>query len=158
MAGTNSSRRKFLRGLGLVGGLFTFGIAGAHHTDTHFEDESEYKIVYQLNKADEDYIGGILFSVGEMIRKYGDNVEVVVAVFGPGLHLLLKKPQRPIPPIYQERVNSLSAYGVSFHACGNTMKSLKVEEKDLLDVAKPVPIGVDDIMQLQMKGFTYISW
>ena len=158
MAEANKSRRMFLQSLGALGGLIATSASVAHHTETHFEDESEYKVVYQLNKADEDYIGGILFSVGEMIRKYGDNVEVVVAVFGPGLHLLLKEPQRPVPELYQERVKSLTAYGVSFHACGNTMKSLKVEEKDLLEVAKPVPIGVDDIMQLQMKGFTYISW
>ena len=31
-------------------------------------------------------------------------------------------------------------------------------EEDLLDFAKVVPIGVDDIMQLQERGFAYMSW
>ena len=69
-----------------AGGLFALNQARAHHTDTHFEDASDHKIVYQCNKADDDYIRGILFSVGELIRKHGDNVEIVVACFGPGIH------------------------------------------------------------------------
>jgi len=134
------------------------GQLSAHHTETHFEDKSEHKIVYQLNKADPEYMAHILFSAGEMIRKYGDNVEVVVAVFGPGIHLLGKRPERPIPHEIQQRASSLAAYGVAFHACGNTLKAVKWTEKDLVDYAKLVPIGVDDIMQLQEKGFSYISW
>ena len=150
--------RRFFQRLTLFVGLAATGMVSAHHTDTHFEDESAHKIVYQLNKADPDYIAAILFSVGEMIRKYGDDVEAVVAVFGPGIHLLGKQPKRPIPLELRQRAASLSAYGVSFHACGNTMKSLSWTDKDLVDFAEVVPVGVDDIMQLQEKGFTYISW
>lgn len=140
---------------------FTFAVAGqatAHHTETHFEEESAHHIVYQLNKADPKYISHILFSVGELLRKYGDDVEIVVAVFAEGIHLLGKHPRRAIPRDLQQKAASLAAYGVSFHACGNTMKSLRWTEKDLLDFAKPVPIGVEDIMLLQEKGFSYISW
>jgi len=140
---------------------FTFAVVGqatAHHTETHFEEESAHHIVYQLNKADPKYISHILFSVGELLRKYGDDVEIVVAVFAEGIHLLGKHPRRAIPRDLQQKAASLAAYGVSFHACGNTMKSLRWTEKDLLDFAKPVPIGVEDIMLLQEKGFSYISW
>ena len=130
----------------------------AHHTDTHWDERSTHQIVYQCNKADADYLSHILFSVGELIRKYEDDVEVVVACFGPGLHLLAKNPTRPIPEELQQRAASLSAYGVSFHACNNTMKSLKWTDQDLLEFAEVVPIGVDDIMLLQEKGFSYFSW
>ena len=130
----------------------------AHHTDTHFEDESTHKIVYQCNKADNDYLTSILFSVGELIRKYGDDVEIIVACFGPGIHLLAQIPERPISQLLQQRVSSLSAYGVAFHACGDTMESLNWDKNDLVDFAKVVPIGIDDIMQLQEKGFAYIAW
>jgi intracellular sulfur oxidation DsrE/DsrF family protein len=130
----------------------------AHHTDTHFEDDSKHHIVYQLNKADTKYISHILFSVGEMLRKYGDDVEIVVAVFAEGIHLLGRHPRRAIPHNLQQKAASLAAYGVAFHACGNTMKSLRWTEKDLFDFAKVVPIGVEDIMLLQEKGFSYISW
>ena len=154
----NRKRRAILKSLGLLGGLFTLRQAQAHHTETHFEDDSKHHIVYQCNQADPEYLGHILFSVGEMLRKYGDDVEIVVAAFGPGLHLLGKQPRRPIPPDLQQRAASQADYGVAFHACGNTMKALSWEKKDLLDFAKVVPIGVDDIMQLQEKGFAYMSW
>ena len=151
-------RRTILKSVGLLGGLFAIRQAQAHHTETHLEDDSKHHIVYQCNKADPDYLGHILFSVGELLRKYGDDVQIVVAAFGPGLHLLGKNPKRPIPPELQQRAGSQADYGVAFHACGNTMKSLNWKEEDLLGFAKVVPIGVDDIMQLQEKGFTYMSW
>ncbi|WP_456377722.1 DsrE family protein [Thiolapillus sp.] len=154
----SSSRRRFMQWLVAASGASLLGTASAHHTDSHFEDDAKHHIVYQLNKADPKYIGSILFSAGEMIRKYGDDVEVVIAVFGEGIHLLGKRPQRPISQELQQKASSLAAYGVAFHACGNTLKSLRWTKSDLLDFSKEVPIGIDDIMQLQERGFTYISW
>jgi len=152
------SRRTILKSLALLGGAVAVPTARAHHTESHFDDASTHRIVYQCNKADPEYLEHILFSVGELMRKYGDDVEIVVAAFGPGIHLLGKHPLRPIPPTLQQRASSLAAYGVAFHACGNTMKAVHWTEKDLLDFAKIVPIGVDDIMLLQEQGFAYMSW
>jgi intracellular sulfur oxidation DsrE/DsrF family protein len=152
------ARRMTLILIGLLAGIFASQPATAHHTESHFEDSSAHTIVYQLNKADPDYLQHVLFSAGELLRKYGDDVEIVIAAFGPGLHLIGKNPGRPIAAGLQQRASSLAAYGVAFHACGNTMKSLGWTEKDLLPFAKIVPIGVDDVMQLQEKGFSYISW
>ncbi len=158
MKTSRRARRRFLQYLTTAAGAAVFGRAAAHHTDTHFEDDSKHHIVYQLNKADPTYISHILFSAGEMLRKYGDDVEIVIAVFAEGIHLLGRRPLRPIPLDLQQKAASLAAYGVAFHACNNTMKALRWTEKDMVDYAKIVPIGVDDIMQLQEKGFSYISW
>jgi len=136
-----SKRRQFLSMLGL-------GSIG---------DKALHKLVYQCNRADHDYIEHVLFSCGEMLRKYGDDIELVVAAFGPGLNLLGKRPKRSIAAIHQQRVASLADYGVRFQACGNTMKSMNWLEKDLLEQAQIVPIGVDGIMKLQEQGFSYIS-
>ena len=155
----SSPRRSLLlKATGLLGGLFAAGTARAHHTETHFDDASAHRIVYQCNKAERDYMEHVLFSVGELLRKYGDDVEIVVSAFGPGIHLIGRRPHRPVPPELQQRAASLAQYGVAFHACGNTMKSLGWTEQDLLPFAKIVPIGVDDIMLLQEQGFAYMSW
>jgi len=130
----------------------------AFHTESHFEDTAKHKIIYQLNKAETDYIDHILFSAGEMLRKYGDDIHIVITAIGPGLHLLGTKPGRHITEFQQQRVKSLASYGVTFQACGNTMKSLKWKDKDILQEATIVPIGIDGIMQLQQQGYTYISW
>jgi len=155
---SNRSRYLTLLLIGLLAGFSTSLRVLAHHTDSHFEDSSKHRIVYQLNKADPAYLQHVLFSAGELMRKYGDDVEIVIGALGPGLHLIGKLPGHPIPTELQQRASSLAQYGVAFHACGNTMKSLGWEEKDLLPFAKIVPIGIDDIMQLQEQGFTYISW
>ncbi|MBT8121366.1 MAG: DsrE family protein [Gammaproteobacteria bacterium] len=152
------SRRLVLKSLGLLGGLFAVRQVAASHTETHFDDVAKHRIIYQCNKADPEYLQHILFSVGELLRKYGDDVEIVVGVFGPGLHLVGKVPGRPVPDNLQASAASLAAYGVAFHACGNTMKSLGWTEKELLPFARVVPIGVDDIMLLQEQGFAYMSW
>jgi intracellular sulfur oxidation DsrE/DsrF family protein len=159
MSQNPTQRRGFLKWIAGSAGLFTLSrTAQAHHTPTHFGDTVSHKLVYQCNKADEEYLNHILFSVGEMLRKYGDDIWLVVGTFGPGLQILGKHPTRPISQEVRERVESLAAYGVHFHACGNTMKSLGWTKEDLVDFAEVVPIGVDDIMQLQEKGFAYMSW
>jgi hypothetical protein len=152
------TRRIALQSIGMLGGLVAARQVHAHHTDTHFEDASKHRIVYQCNKADPEYLQHVLFSVGEMLRKYADDIEIVVGVFGPGIHLIADLPLRPIPPELQQSASSLAQYGVSFHACGNTLKAMGWTETDILPFAKVVPIGVDDIMQLQEQGFAYMSW
>lgn len=154
----NKYRRYFIAAAGVLGATSLSRAVKATHTDTHFEEQSSHSLVYQCNKSDPDYIESVLFSCGEMLRKYGDDIELVISVMGPGLHLLAKKPQRTILHIHQQRVQSLASYGVKFHACGNTMKSLDWSKEDLLSESRVVPIGVDDLMQLQEQGFSYVSW
>lgn len=152
-----TKRRQFLSAFGLTALSATLSKAHAHHSETHFDDKSAHRLVFQCNKADHDYIDQVLFSCGEMLRKYGDDIELVVAAFGPGLNLLAKQPKRAISTLQQQRVKSLVEYGVRFQACGNTMKSMHWSEKDILDEAEVVAIGIDGIMQLQEQGFSYIN-
>ena len=152
-----TKRRQFLAMLGLGSTSLVVNQAQAHHTDTHFEDKTTHRLVYQLNKADHDYIESILFSCGEMLRKYGDDIELVIAAFGPGIHLIATRPKRAISSVHQQRVQSLMQYGVRFQACGNTMKGLNWLDKDIIEGAEIVPVGIDGIMRLQEQGFSYIS-
>jgi intracellular sulfur oxidation DsrE/DsrF family protein len=93
-----------------------------------------------------------------MLRKYGDNIHIVVVGIGPGIHILAKKPGRPVSELIRQRVASLLQYGVEFHACGNTMKSLKWKEDNILDSVKIVEVGAADLMELQQDGYAYITW
>ena len=71
--------------------------------------------------------------------------------------LLGKEPGRPIREEEQQRAASLAAYGVAFHACGNTMKALGWGKEDLHDFVEVVPIGADDLMLLQEQGYQYLA-
>jgi uncharacterized protein len=165
---TSPARRKLLGGLlassGLILASQTKNSQAAESTSKEDEelrfpgDPVDNKVVYQFNKADEAYHNAVLFSVGAMLRKYGDNIHIVVVGIGPGIHILAKKPERPVSNEVRERVASLLQYGVEFHACGNTMKGLGWTEKDVLESAKVVEVGAADLMELQQQGYAYISW
>jgi len=160
-------RRKLLGRLAAAGGVFALA-AGAKAQDAAPADAEkglrfpgdppEHKVVYQLNKADGEYHSHVIFSVGAMLRQYGDNIHIVVTTFGPGIHMLLKKPRRPVTQEIREKVESLSHYGVEFHVCGNTLTALGLTERDILPFAKYVEVGASDLMELQQKGYAYISW
>lgn len=156
---TDTRRRRLLQWLTTATGLGLVSQPAQSVTKDHdLFGEPAHKVVYQLNKADPEYMEHILFSVGALLRKYGDDIHLVVTAIGPGIHILGKRPQRPIPDVIHQRVSSLAAYGVSFHACGNTMKSLNWGKADMVDFAEIVEIGADDLMTLQEKGYSYISW
>jgi len=162
----NKNRRNLVGRLLASAGLVAVGsnvVASESSTKKDAElrfpgDPADHRVVYQLNKPDESYHKAVLFSVGALVRKYGDNIKIVVVAIGPGLHVLAKKPKRPITKQTRQRVSSLEQYGVEFHACGNTMKALDWTMDDMLPFAKYVEVGAADLMELQAEGFSYISW
>lgn len=160
----DTGRRRALGGVAVFGSMVA--VNGAHAaTKTGSEassgfpgDAAENQVVYQLNHPEADYHDHIIFSVGAMLRQYGDNIKIAVVAFGPGIHVLLKKPRRPVSQTIREKISSLSQYGVDFYACGNTLTSLKLGEKDVVPFAKIVEVGASTLMELQKQGYSYISW
>ncbi|MDX2504957.1 MAG: DsrE family protein [Gammaproteobacteria bacterium] len=121
-------------------------------------DPPEHFIVYQFNHPEHEYHEHVLGSAGALIGKYEDNVDIVIACFGQGIHVLAKKPGRPVEDSIKERVKSLAGQGVKFHACGRTMQSMKWTKDDLLPFAKIVDVGVADVMELQEQNYAYVAW
>lgn len=157
------SRRHLLTGMASsLAGLFISRSAAAEtsaDTELRFPgDPTDHNVVYQFNKSDQDYHNAVLFSAAEMLRRYNDNVSIVITAFGPGIHILGKKPLRAVSAHTLEKVKSLASYGVKFHACGNTMQSLGWKQEDLHEFVEVVHVGAADLMELQEKGFSYISW
>lgn len=160
--GVNGVRRRLLTALVAGGGVAALGGRSTRAQDLEDlkfpGDEPDHKIVYQFNKADPGYHDHVIFSVGAVLRKYGDNVGIVVVCFAEGIHVLAKKPLRPVSEEIQQRISSLHQYGVEFHACGNTLKALNWTAEDLVPFAKVVEVGAADLMELQEQGYAYISW
>ena len=150
-------RRRLLAGLLAGGAILTLGSVQAEELRFPGEDPT-HKVVSQFNKAEPEYHNAVLFSVGAMLRKYGDDIKIVVTAIGPGIHILAKTPGRPVSDEVKQRVASLAQYGVEFHACGNTLTSLGWTEDALLPFAQYVEVGAADLMELQEQGYAYISW
>lgn len=121
-------------------------------------EDTNNKIVYQFNKADQTYQLAVLNTIRNMLRKHGDDIKIVVSAMGSGIHILLKDPGVPVIPAVRDQVESLAFYGVEFHACGNTLITLHKEDKDVVEFATVVEAGVGDLMELQQQGYAYISW
>lgn len=117
-----------------------------------------HHIVYQLNQSDHGYQEHILSSIQAMLRHYGSTIHIVVTCFGSGISVVLKKPVRPVEKSIRVGVASLHDYGVDFHGCGNTLRTLKLTRTALLPLATYVPMGAADLMELQHKGYAYIAW
>lgn len=117
-----------------------------------------HKVVYQCNKGTVADYKSLLFSVGQLKQKYGDDIHIVVVCHGPGIHLLSNKPKREVPPDALEKMGYLDTFGVEFHACGNTMNGLGWHQEDMHDFVEVVQIGAEDLMLLQEQGYTYLSW
>lgn len=158
----NPGRRRAIVAAGGVVAAVGSGSALADSADsldlTFPGQKPKHFIVYQLNQSDHDYQEHILASIQAMLRHYGDSIHVVVTCFGPGISVVLKKPVRPVAKSIREGVSSLHDYGVDFHGCGNTLRTLKLTKSDLLPLATYVLMGAADLMELQHKGYAYIAW
>lgn len=169
-APTTRPRRRFIGSLSLIGSALAVMLlpgraaaappgAKAAAADRMPGDPPQHHIVYQLNHAEPEYIGHILNSVGAMITKYEDNVAIAVVAIGPGIHLVAKRPGRPVPEALRERAQSQARdYKVRFIACGNTMKSLGWSKTDIRDFATVEDVGAATLMELQEQGWAYVAW
>jgi uncharacterized protein len=118
-----------------------------------------HRLVLQVNTNDPAVMNLALNNAANVAQYYkdvGENVNIEVVTFGPGLHML----RQDTSPV-KARIASmaLSTPSISFKACGNTQENMsKAEDKEipLLAEAKVVKSGVVRVMELQELGWTYV--
>jgi intracellular sulfur oxidation DsrE/DsrF family protein len=145
-------RRSILWGaVSAFGAAFAASRAGAA---TDAAPAAKLKVVYHLN--DLDKVSFVLGNIQNHFDGVGgpDHVTIALVIHGQALrsfHLSAANPD------ITRRVAQFSRAGVELAACGNTMKSQKVELKDLL----PGFVGVEQggvvrIAELQSQGYLYL--
>ncbi len=122
-------------------------------TATNVSSAEEKKIVLQISDGSPEKQTLVLNVAGNLLKAYGqDNVKVEVVAFGPGLRLLFADNANA------ERIQSLSATGVRFSACQNTiagMTKMLGHRPVLIKEAVEVPAGIVRIVDLTSSGYTY---
>jgi uncharacterized protein len=84
-------------------------------------------------------------------------VRIVVVALSNGVRAFTFGAQDAGGRPYAEWVDQLSATGVEFRICQNSMNALRLTQKDLIDKVSVVPSGVAEIARLQAReGFVYI--
>ncbi len=138
--------------------ILFFVITTCIFAETQFADpkpsmENPRKFVFPITTWDKKEINHILGSANNVIKFYGvDNSEVVIVAYSQGIKSLLKDKDKNIA----KRVKSLMTYDVEFIACQNTMKTLKIDKKELLDGVEVVTAGIVELIERQLRGYIYI--
>jgi len=133
-------------------------IVGFIKAETEFAEpkpsmDNPRKFVFPITKWDRDEVNHILGSANNVIKFYGvDNTEVVIVAYSKGIKTLLKSHDAKI----KKRVQSLMTYDVEFIACQNTMTTLKIDKKELLEGVEVVTAGIVELIERQLRGYIYI--
>jgi len=112
------------------------------------------KMVFSIDSAEPKVINHVLSTVNNVMKFYRpENTEVVVVAYSQGIKALLKKDNKEI----RTRIEALMTYDVEFIACGNSMRTLKIDKKALLDDIEYATAGIVEIVERQLQGYTYIK-
>ncbi len=145
--------RHFIRSIILLL-VFSCGAAIAQTANTASEHAKSggFKVLLEVNSADPATWNNAVSNATQIMQVVGmDKAQVEVVAWGAGIKMLAKG--SPVA----EHVQSLSAYGVSFVACGNTMKALHMSPKDLIAGVTVVPGAIGEIVKRDHEGWTQIK-
>ena len=112
------------------------------------------RVVYHL--ADLDKVNFVLGNMQNHLKGAGgpDRITLALVVHGPALSAF-KRADENIA--VSEPMAALLQSGVGFHACGNTLKGMKMTIADLLSGFAEVPEGgVVRLAALQAEGWIYL--
>jgi len=141
----------FLSRRGLVASLLAAtGASAAQASAT----PGKLRVVYHL--SDLDKVNFVLGNMLNHIKGVGgpDKIALALVVHGPALAAFKREDENIA---VSDPVAALLKSGVGFHACGNTLKGMKLTIVDLLDGFVEVPEGgVVRLAALQAEGWIYL--
>ena len=111
------------------------------------------QIVFSVTEDSPHALDHVLSVANNVLKYYGpENVEMKIVAYSRGLKLLYKRNS-----ITAKRVDALMQLEVEFVACGNTMRTYKIQEKDLVEDTTLVTAGVVELLESVKSGWTYIK-
>ncbi len=134
--------------------VFSFTVAETEFAEPKPAIDNPRQLVFSIPSGETKEINRILSAVNNVMKFYRpENTEVVIVAYGQGLKSLLKKGDTDV----RKRIEALMTYEVEFIACENTMRTLHIEKKDLLDDIGFATAGIVEIIERQLQGYTYIK-
>ena len=116
----------------------------------------DIKTVYHVN-TDANTAAAILGNVRNHLNA-DPKAKITVVTHGPGIDFLLEGAKDNKGREFSEMVADLSAKGVQFRVCNNTLMTRNVDPSKVLMEAKIVPSGVAEVARLQAKeGYVYLK-
>jgi len=118
--------------------------------------QDKVKVVYHVNTGVETAAAILNNITNELNASPTD--KIVVVTHGPGIDFLLSDAKDSKGREFSGQVSALSAKGVEFRVCNNTLQTRKIDASKLLMETQVVPSGVAEVARLQAKeGFVYLK-
>ena len=114
------------------------------------------KVVYHMNE-DVDRAPQALRNVGNHLS-VDPKAKIVFVSHAAGINFLMKDAKDKNGNPFDVTVQNLKAQGVEFRVCEITLKSRKIDKKQLIEDVVYVPSGVAEVSRLQaQEGFAYLK-
>jgi uncharacterized protein len=120
-----------------------------------------HRVAIQVDQEDPAVMNLALNNATNVIEYYrsrGEDVNVDVVTYGPGLHML-RADTSPVKDRIKRLKDMAFPSKIQFSACGNTKDNMEKKEGRTVSVmseAVVVPSGVVRLMELQEKGWSYV--
>jgi intracellular sulfur oxidation DsrE/DsrF family protein len=121
-------------------------------------DGKTHHVAIQVDQNDPAIMNLVLNNATNVIEHYrgkGEDVDVEIVAYGPGMHML----RADTSPV-QDRIKKLKEMGkIQFSACNNTKQNMEKTEGHAISIlpeATIVPAGVVRLMELQEQGWSYV--
>jgi intracellular sulfur oxidation DsrE/DsrF family protein len=127
--------------------LATFFLTGKQA----YAQTPKYRLVVDMVSADTSDHSAILRQIRNLWKELpGTPVQIVM--HGKALTMVQKG-----ETMMEDKIAALQKEGVVFSVCRNTMKRLKLTEKDFIPAATFVPAAIAELVKKQQEGWSYIK-
>ncbi len=114
--------------------------------------QNQHKIVFDFVKADTSDFRTMVMQISNVLKE-APNTAIEVVCYGPGLFMLVGDKTN----VSKEMEEIQKSSNVSFAACANSMRRLKVDKSRLLPFVKIVPVAILELSSRQQEGWSYIK-
>jgi intracellular sulfur oxidation DsrE/DsrF family protein len=131
-----------------------------NNTKTHVAAKP-HRVVIQVDQNDPAVMNLALNNATNVIEYYrakGQDADVDIVTYGPGLHML-RADTSPVKDRIKALKDAAFPSKIQFSACNNTKEGMEKKEGhpiSVLSEAVIVPSGVVRLMEMQEKGWSYI--
>ena len=120
-----------------------------------------HRVAIQVDQNDPEVMNMALNNAKNVLEHYrskGEDVEVEIVAYGPGLHML-REDTSPVKDRIREMSQVAFPSKIAFAACNNTKQGMEKREGHAIPIVKQatvVPSGVVRLMELQEQGWSYV--
>jgi uncharacterized protein len=120
-----------------------------------------HRVTIQVDQNDPDVMNMALNNAKNVLEHYrskGEEAEVEIVAYGPGLHML-REDTSPVKDRIREMSQLAFPSKITFAACNNTKQGMEKREGHAIPIVKQatvVPSGVVRLMELQEQGWSYV--